>query len=121
VGFWTILWEIARAVVPHTAPHVVRAVADRNKERRAAREKDPNQPSAGDLAGAISYLDQRLSAAEEHAAAAGERAAAAEERLAVAEAQMADKWAAAGKWMIALLAWNLVITGLVIYLLFARR
>jgi hypothetical protein len=120
VGFWTILWEITKVMAPHTAPHVVRAVAERGN-RRSAREAGPAQPSAKDLANAISYLENRLSAAEERAATAEDKAAVMEEKLALAEARMADKWALAAKWMLALLAWNAVITGILIYLLFARR
>jgi len=121
MGFWSILWEIARVVVPHTAPHVARAVADRTRERRAARVPEPDQPSAKDLASAISYLEKRLSAAEERAAAAEEKASLAEEKLVLAEARMADKWALAAKWMLALLIWNAVITAILIYVLIARR
>lgn len=121
MGFWGILWEITKAVVPHTAPHVVRAVADRGRERRAARQPEVQQPSPEDLAGAISYLERRLSAAEERAATADDKASLAEERLALAEARMADKWALAAKWMLALLAWNAVLTGILIYLLIVRK
>jgi hypothetical protein len=121
MGFWTILWEIAKAVAPHTAPHVVRAVTDRARERRAAREPEPQHPSREDLAGAISYLERRLSAAEERAAAADDKASLAEEKLALAEARMADKWTLAARWMLALLAWNVVITAILIYVLIARR
>ena len=121
MGFWTILWEIAKAVAPHTAPHVVRVVTDRARERRAARELEPQQPSREDLAGAISYLEKRLSAAEERAAAAEDKASLAEQRLALAEARMADKWTLAARWVLALLIWNAVTTAIVIYLLFTRH
>src|SRR5260370_22583277 len=115
MGFWGIVWEIAKAVAPHTAPDGARAVADRARERRAARGPELQQPSPQDLSGAISYLEKRLSAAEERAAAADDKASLAEERLALAEARMADKWALAARWMLALLAWNAVITGVLIY------
>src|SRR5262249_51770134 len=120
MGFWSILWEIARVVAPHTVPHVARAVADRTRERRSPRP-EVQQPSAGDLANAISYLENRLSAAEEQAAAADDRALAAAERLALAEARMADRWTLVARWLLALVIWNAVLTGVVVYLLFARR
>jgi hypothetical protein len=34
---------------------------------------------------------------------------------------MADRWAAARKWFIALLAWNALVTILLIFLLFRHR
>jgi len=121
MGFWSILWEIARAVAPHTVPHVARAVADRTIERGTVRRPDVQQPSPGDLANAISYLENRLSATEERAAAADDKASLAQERLALAEARMADKWTLVARWLVALLVWNAVLTGVLIYLLFARR
>jgi len=121
MGFWSILWEIARVVVPHTAPHVARAVADRTRERRLAREPQPDQPSTKDLAGAMAYLEKRLSVAEERAGAAEDKASQAEEKLALAEARMAEKWALAAKLLLALLIWNVVITAILIYMLIARR
>jgi hypothetical protein len=107
MGLWGVLLEIAKAVVPHAAPHVARAVVDAAKERRAASEtagaQDSLQPTNTDLAAALTYLEQRLSAAEE-------RAATAEQKLSLAEARMADQWATARKWAIALLAWNGAVT-----------
>ncbi len=117
MGLWGVLWELARAVVPHAAPHVARAVADAAKERRAASEaaRTPPQPSNQDLASALDYLEQRLSAAEE-------RAAAAEQKLSLAEARMADQWAIARKWAIALLAWNALVTvGLIVLIVILMR
>lgn len=113
MGLWGVLWEIARAVVPHAAPHVARAVADRAKERRAAAleavaEKNP-QPGTQDLAAALNYLEQRLSVAEE-------KTAAAEQDLCLAQARMASQWATARKWAIGLLIWNVLVTAAVIVL-----
>jgi len=110
MGLWGVLIEIARAVAPHAAPHVARAVADAAKERRAASGAARAQPSTEDLAGALSYLDQRLSAAEE-------KAATAEQRLALTEAQRADEWAVARKWFIGLLVWNSLVTAALICLI----
>jgi len=120
MGLWSVLLEIARAVAPHAAPHVARAVVDAAKERRAASEAardqaDP-QPGVQDLANALIYLEQRLSAAEE-------RAAVAEEKLAVMEARNANQWMAARKWAIGLVIWNAVVTAALIALaiVIARR
>ena len=119
MGLWGVLLEIAKAVVPHAAPHVARAVVDAAKDRRAASETvrtQEGQPTNADLAAALNYLEQRLSAAEE-------RAATAEQKLSLAQARMADQWAAARKWAIALLAWNGAVTVGLIWLvvLLARR
>lgn len=121
MGFWGVLWELARAVVPHAAPHVARAVADAARERRAASEASRTltlpQPSNENLAAGLSDLEHRFSLAEE-------RAAAAEERLALAEERMASQWAAARKWFIILLSWNAAVTValiVLIVLLLARR
>jgi hypothetical protein len=120
MGFWGVLWELARVVVPHAAPHVARAVADAAKERRAASEAARTltvpQPRNEDLAAALSDLEHRLSIAEE-------RAEAAEQKLSLAEARMADQWAAARKFAILLLVWNAAVTVAMITLLVvvARR
>jgi hypothetical protein len=116
MGLWGVLLEIARAVVPHAAPHVARAVADAAKERRAASEAARTEPSTEDLAGALSYLEQRLSAAEE-------KAAAAEQRLSLMQAQMADGMAMARNWLIGLFVWNALVTAGLIWLIIvlARR
>ena len=120
MGLWGVLFEIAKAVVPHAAPHVARAVVDAAKDRRAAgeaaRTQPGLQPTNTDLAAALNYLEQRLSAAEE-------RAATAEQKLSLAQARMADQWAMARKWAIALLAWNGAVTVGLIWLvvLLARR
>jgi hypothetical protein len=110
MGLWGVLLEIARVVVPHAAPHVARAVVDAAKERRAASEAARIEPSTEDLAGALSYLEQRLSAAEE-------KAATAERNLSLAQAQMADEWAMARKWLIGLLVWNALVTAGLIWLI----
>jgi hypothetical protein len=110
MGLWGVLLEFARAVVPHAAPHVARAVVDAAKERRAAAEAARTEPSTEDLAGALTYLEQRLSAAEE-------KAATAEQRLSLIQAQMAGEWAIARKWLIGLLVWNAVVTAGLIWLI----
>jgi hypothetical protein len=120
MGLWSVLLEIARAVAPHAAPHVARAVVDAAKERRAAgeaaREQADPQPSAQDLANALNYLEQRLSAAEE-------KAEDAERRLSLFEARMADQWIVARKWAIGLMIWNALVTTalIVLAIVVARR
>ncbi|HEY6271270.1 MAG TPA: hypothetical protein VIX19_04650 [Terriglobales bacterium] len=111
--------EIAKAVVPHAAPHVARAVVDAAKDRRAAdaaRADVSLQPTNQNIADALTYLEQRLSSADE-------KAAVAEQKLSLAEARMADRWATARKWAIVLLVWNTLTTAALIVLitLLARR
>jgi hypothetical protein len=110
MGLWGVLLEIARAVVPHAAPHVARAVADAAKERRAASEAARTRPSAEDLAGALSYLDQRLAAVEE-------KAATAEQRLSLAEAERTEERAIARKWFIGFIVWSALVTAALIYVI----
>ena len=125
MGFWGVLWEIVKAVGPHAAPHVARAMT----QRKTVAESDQRTRAAvKEIAQEFSTLEQRVQAAEDRAdaaernsIAAEERAAAAEEKLTVTQAQMADQWAAARKWFIALLAWNAVVTILLIFLLFRHR
>jgi hypothetical protein len=119
MGLWGVLLEIAKAMAPHAAPHVARAVVDAAKERRAANEAARTQraePSNDDLAGALDYLEQRLSAAED-------RADVAEQKLALLQARLADQWVATRKWAVALIAWNALVTLalIVLIVLLARR
>jgi septal ring factor EnvC (AmiA/AmiB activator) len=122
MGLWGVLWEIVKAVGPHAAPHVARAMT----QRKTVSESDQRTRAAvKEIAQEFSTLEERVQAAEERAGAAErnsiaaeERAAAAEEKLTVTQAQMADQWAAARKWFIALLVWNALVTILLIFLLF---
>jgi len=125
MGLWGVLWEILKAVGPHAAPHVARAVRGRQTAGIADRRA---QAAAKELAQGFATMEERLAAAEEKAAAAEssataaeERAAAAEDRLAQAQAQMAAQWNAVRKWMLALLVWNAALTAVLIYVLVARR
>lgn len=120
MGFWGVLLELARAVVPHAAPHVARAVVDRAKERRAAessRSTETPQPSNESLAHAISYLEHRLAVTEE-------KASAAEELRIASEARAAERWTRTKKVLTALIAWNAIVTAglaaLLIYILVHR-
>jgi hypothetical protein len=117
MGLWAVLLELARAVVPHAAPHVARAVVDAAKERRAGAYRRPqsgNQPSNESLATAITDLERRLTIAED-------RATDAEEKLDAAQREMAAQWQNARKIAIGLIVWNgaftLTLIGIVIYLL----
>ena len=125
MAFWGVLWEIVKAIGPHAAPHVARAMT----QRKTVAESDQRTRAAvKEIAQEFSTLEQRVQAAEDRAdaaernsIAAEERAAAAEEKLTVTQAQMADQWAAARKWFIAILAWNALVTILLIVLLFRHR
>ena len=125
MGLWGVLWEIVKAIGPHAAPHVARAMT----QRKTVRESDQRTRAAvKEIAQEFSTLEQRVQAAleradaaEQNSIAAEERAAAAEEKLTLTQAQMADRWAAARKWFIALLAWNALVTILLIFLLFRHR
>jgi hypothetical protein len=117
MGLWGILFELARAVVPHAAPHVARAVVDAAKERRGGAYQRPqpaNQPSNESLATAITDLERRLTIAED-------RASDAEEELQAAHREIAEQWQRARKIAVGLIVWNGVFTltliGIVIYLL----
>ena len=118
MGLWGVLWEILKAVGPHAAPHVARAV----NERRAAHKAEQRvQAVAHNMAEGLATLEERVAAAETQSVAAEERAVAAEEKLSLAQSQMAEQWTATRKWMLALLVWNAVLTAILIYVLVARR
>ena len=125
MGLWGVLWEIVKAIGPHAAPHVARAMTQR---KTVAESEQRTRAAVKEIAQEFSTLEQRVQAAleradaaEKNSIAAEERAAAAEERLMLTQAQMADQWAAARKWFIALLAWNALVTILLIFLLFRHR
>jgi hypothetical protein len=115
MGLWSVLFEIVRAVVPHAAPHVTRAVVNAAKERRAARDAGEIEvPSNQDLASLLASLERRVTLAEM-------RTAAAEQELETTQSEFARKWNSARTWVIALLAWNALLTALTIYLFVARK
>jgi hypothetical protein len=118
MGLWGVLWEIFKVVAPHTAPHVAQAV----KERRAAGLAEQRANAvAQEIAHEFTTLEERIAAAELKAAASEARAADAEEKLSLLQTQMAGRWATMRIWALALLAWNAVITAVLVYLLAARR
>jgi len=121
MGLWGVLWEIFKVVVPHTAPHVARAVRGRQTAGIAERRA---QAAAKEIAQGFATMEERLAAAEEKAAAAESSAAVAEERAGAAEDRLAlaqTQWNAVRKWMLALLIWNAALTAVLIYVLVARR
>ena len=121
MGLWGVLWEIFKVVVPHTAPHVARAVRGRQTAGFAERRA---QAAAKEIAQGFATMEERLAAAEEKAAAAESSAAVAEERAGAAEDRLAlaqTQWNAVRKWMLALLIWNAALTAVLIYVLVARR
>lgn len=107
MGIWSVLWELARAVVPHAAPHVARAVVDAARERRSAgssqTSQSENQPSNESLAQAISDLERHIVAAEE-------RSAELEEKLLAVRSEIAERWQYAHKLALGLIAWNAAVT-----------
>jgi hypothetical protein len=115
MGLWSVLFEIVKAVAPHAAPHVTKAVVNAAKDRMGTRTAgEIVAPSNEDLASLLASLERRVTAAET-------RAAAAEQELETTQNEFARKWKGASLWVIALLAWNAVLTGLLIYLAVARR
>lgn len=115
MGLWGVLIDILKTAASHAAPHVAKSAVDMARERMAANKADPQATNAVDqLHAVLSGLDQRVAAAEQ-------RAAAAEEQLTAVQEYFARKWASARVWVIALLAWNALLTALLIYLFVARR
>ncbi len=115
MGLWGVLFELVRAVVPHAAPHVTRAVVNAAKDRMASRNAgEIEAPSNQDLASLLASLERRVTSAET-------RASAAEQDLESTQTEFARKWNSARIWVIALLAWNALLTAITIYLLVARK
>lgn len=114
MGLWGVLWEIVKAVAPHTVPHVARAMTNAAKDRRAAEQARLPAAPVDDLHGRVELLEQHVEAAEQ-------RAAAAEIRLAAYLDDFSRKWESGRKWIIALLAWNALVTAALLFLLFRRR
>lgn len=115
MGLWGVLFEIVKTAATHAAPHVARGAVDIARERMNGNKSEPQGPTAIEqLSNVLSEFDQRISAAEQ-------RAVAAEETLTACREDWNRKWASASAWIIGLLCWNVVLTGLVIYLFFAHR
>jgi len=115
MGLWGVLFEIVKTAATHAAPHVARGAVDIARERMNANKSEPQGPDPVEqLHSILSGFDQRISAAEQ-------RAATAEESLAEWREDWNRKWASARVWIIALLCWNVLLSGVVIYLLLAHR
>jgi len=115
MGLWGMLFEIVKTAATHAAPHVARGAVDIARERMNANKPEPQESNAVEqLHSLLSEFDQRISTAEH-------RAAAAEQSLAEWREGWNRKWASARVWIIALLCWNVLLTGLIIYLVFAHR
>lgn len=114
MGLWGVLWEIVKAVAPHTVPHVARAVTNAARDRRAEEQSRLPTAPTDDLYSRMESLEQRLEAAQK-------RAAAAEIRLAAYLDEFSRKWDSGRKWIIALLAWNALVTAALLFLLFRHR
>jgi hypothetical protein len=114
MGLWGVLIDILKTAATHAAPHVAKSAVDMARERMAANDGARAGAATGDLNNVLAAFDQRVTVAEQ-------RAAAAEEQLTAVQEFFARKWASARIWVIALLVWNGLLTGLLIYLLVARR
>jgi hypothetical protein len=115
MGLWGVLIDILKTAATHAAPHVAKSAVDLARERMAA--NDIARQGIGnfeELSNALAELDQRTAAAEQ-------RAAAAEEQLTSLQVYFARKWASARVWLIVLLTWNVLLTGLLVYLLAFRK
>jgi hypothetical protein len=115
MGLWGVLFEIVKTAASHAAPHVARGAVDIARERINANKSEPQGPDP------LEQLNQVMSAFDRRIAAAEERSVAAEEQLAAAQDDWRRKWASARIWIIALLCWNTLVTGVVIYLFVAHR
>lgn len=115
MGLWSVLFEIVKAVAPHAAPHVTKAVVNAAKDRMGGKGAPEIAPlSNEELASLLAALERRVTAAET-------RASAAEQELETIQTEFARKWKSASIWVIALMAWNGVLTVLLIYLAFFRK
>lgn len=115
MGLWGVLLEIMKTAASHAAPHVARSAVEMARERMSANKAEsPDNDPVQQLNRVFSEFDQRIAAVEQ-------RAIAAEESLSAFQRDLARRWRSAQIWTIALLGWNAVVTGLVIYLLVARR
>lgn len=119
MGLWSVLFEIVKTAATHAAPHVARGAVDIARERMNAGKSAPQ--GSGPLDQISAQLNQVLAEYDQRLAAAEQRALAAEQTLAVLREDWTRKWASAQIWIIALLCWNTVMTGLAIYLLVAHK
>ena len=115
MGLWGVLLELVKTAATHAAPHVARSAVDMARERMNANRVEPQD------ADAIEQLKQLFFDFDQRIAAAEQRAIAAEERLSQWQQDWDRKWASARIWVVALLVWNALLSGLAIYLAVAHR
>jgi hypothetical protein len=115
MGLWGVLFDIVKTAASHAAPHVARSAVDMARERMNASRAEPKGPDA------VEQLNRVLAEFDQRIAAADQRSATAEEQLVALEEGWTRKWASARIWIFALLSWNVVVTGIVVYLIFAHR
>jgi hypothetical protein len=115
MGLWGVLLDIVKTAATHAAPHVARSAVDMARERMNANRVEPQD------ADALEQLKQLFSEFDQRIAAAEERATAAEQRLTRWEQDSDRKWSSARLWIIGLLVWNALLTGLAIYLAVATH
>jgi cytochrome c biogenesis factor len=124
MGWLSAIWEIFKVVAPHAAPHVTEAVKDRWTAKQAAVRKERearDAQNAQEIAEVLVMLEQRMSSVDARAAATEEKVLVLEEKLSQAEARAAKNWSTARIWAIWLLAWNAVVTAVLLYLIFRRK
>jgi hypothetical protein len=115
MGLWGVLLEFVRTAATHAAPHVAKSAVEIARERMgASRTEAQGADPVEQLNQVFAAFDQRLTAAEQ-------RAAAAEEQLTAVQERFDRKWASARIWVIGLLAWNAILTAVLLYVLFARK
>ena len=114
MGFWGLLADIARAVAPHAAPHVARGIVNAARERMAPANAEHEAAKTDDLKQSLEAIQGKLSVIEERAAVAESHAFTAASQLARFQMQIRN-------WLVILLAWNLLVAALLVYLLFFRK
>ena len=115
MGLWGVLFEIVKAVAPHAAPHVTKAVVNAAKDRMGGKAApEITTLSNEELASLLAALERRVTVAET-------REAAAEQDLETTQTEFARRWKTASILVVALLVWNALLTVLVVYLAFVRR
>jgi DNA invertase Pin-like site-specific DNA recombinase len=124
MGWWSAIWEIFKVVAPHAAPHVTEAVKDRWTAKQAAERKKREARDAQneqEIAEVLVMLEQRMSSVDARAVATEQKVLALEEKLSQAQAQAARNWSTARIWAMWLLAWNAIVTAVLLYLILRRK
>jgi hypothetical protein len=121
MGLWGVLIDVLKTAASHAAPHVARTAVDLARERIAANGTSRGSGAAAraedfaqELSAALASFDQRLIDAEK-------RATGAEQQLTMFQERVARQWARARLWVLGLLAWNAVLTAVLLYFLVTRR